>query len=486
MLTLLLIIIPLVFTIVLFALPDSKYVKSVALIGGIVEFVFSLYVLFQYQYGCHCVLNYHSQFFQQLGISFSLNIDGLSLLMILLTSFLSPLIIYSAFTKQSNKPPAFYALILLMETAFIGVFTATDVLWFYVFWDLALIPICFLTAVWGGKNKRVITVEFLIYTLVGSLLMLIAIIYLYTLTPGMHSFSFSSYYNLTLDYKTQVWVCLAFFMAFAIKVPLFPFHSWLPKTHTASPTQGSMFLAGIMLKMGIYGLLRFIIPLCPLALGSWTFYAVVLSVVGILYSSIIAIKQTELKRLIAFSSLGHMGLIAAGVFSLTFNGIEGGILQVISHGINVAGMFFCYDIIYRRTKTGTIASIGGIASKAPIFSVFFMIILLANIALPLTNGFVGEFLLLMGIFEYNAYLSAIAGLTIIFGAIYMLWMYQRIMYGETTEATQDFPEITLQESLVLTPLVIMIFWIGIYPKMFLHIAEPYVRDLLEVLTYKLK
>ncbi len=486
MLTLSLILVPLIFTIVLFLLPDSKCVKHIALFGALLEFALSVFVLINFLYYCHCVFNYNSQFFQHLGISFSLNIDGLSMLMIILTTFLSPLIILSAFNKSSPKPPAFYALILLMEMAFIGVFTATNVLWFYIFWDLTLIPICFLTAIWGGKNKRVITVEFLIYTLVGSLLMLIAIIYLYTLTPGNHSFNIYSFYGLHLDYKTQVLACLAFFMAFAIKIPLFPFHSWLPKTHTASPTQGSMFLAGIMLKMGIYGLLRFIIPLCPLALGSSTFYAVVLSVVGILYSSIIAIKQTELKRLIAFSSLGHMGLIAAGVFSLTFNGIEGGILQVISHGINVAGMFYCYDIIYRRTKTGTIASIGGIASKAPIFSVFFMIILLANIALPLTNGFVGEFLILMGIFEYNAYLSAIAGLTIIFGAIYMLWMYQRIMYGETTEATQDFPEISLRESLVLSPLVIMIFWIGIYPKMFLHIAEPYVRDLLEVLTYKLK
>jgi len=477
MLTGLLIILPLVFILLLLALTDSKHVKTIALLATLAEFGIAIALFYHYLYSCHCTLGFHPEFFRQLGINFTLSVDGLGMLMILLTCFLFPLVIYTSFDKNLSRPKSFYILLLLMEMAFIGVFTATDVLLFYIFWELSIFPIYFITALWG-KNAKAISLEFLIYTIVGSLFMLVAIVYLYTLTPGTHSFSFLAFYNLTLDYSAQVLVFLAFFLAFAIKIPLFPLHSWLPKTHTASPTQGSMLLAGVMLKMGIFGILRFILPLCPSVLTSWSFYVILLSIAGILYSSLIAIKQTELKRLIAFSSLAHMGLISAGVFSGNFNGMEGAVFQMLSHGINVAGAFFCYEILYRRTHTGTIASLGGIASKAPIFSVCFMIILLANIALPLTNGFVGEFLLLLGIFEFNHFLAVFAGLTIILSAVYVLWMYQRVMFGSVTAATEDFKEITIREIIVLIPLIIMIFWMGVYPKMFLNIAEPYVRSIL--------
>ena len=241
-----------------------------------------------------------------------------------------------------------------------------------------------------------------------------------------------------------------------------------------------MLLAGIMLKMGVYGVLRFVLPLFPAALNDYALYAIVLSVTGIVYASVIAIRQKELKRLIAYSSLAHVGLIAAGVFSRTVNGLEGSMLQMISHGVNIVGLFFCYEIIVRRTKTGEIASLGGIASKAPIFAAFFMIILLGSISLPLTNSFIGEFLLLLGIFEFNAYLAAVAGLTIILGAVYMLWMYQRTMYGEVTEVTAGFTDLTRQEMAVLVPIVVIILWIGIYPHMFLGIAEPAVKSILMI------
>ena len=485
MLTGLLIIVPLIFTLLLFAMPDSKHVKTIALGASLIEFGIAMAVLFQFLFRCPCVLNYHPEFFRYLGINFSLNIDGLSLLLILLTTFLFPLVIYTSFYKEIKRPPSFYALLLLMEMAFVGVFTSTDVLLFYIFWELSILPIYFITAFWG-KEARKISLEFLLYTLVGSLFMLVAIIYLYTQTPGNHSFSFIAFYNLSLDFNAQLFVFLAFFVAFAIKIPLFPFHSWLPKTHTASPTQGSMLLAGIMLKMGIFGIFRFLLPLCPEIVSSWRFYIIVLSLAGIIYSSLIAIKQTELKRLIAFSSLAHMGLISAGVFSGTFNGTEGAVFQILSHGINVSGAFFCYEILYRRTHTGTIASLGGIATKAPVFSVCFMIILLANIALPLTNGFVGEFLILLGIFEYNHYLALIAGLTIILGAVYVLWMFQRVMYGKTTPVTENFHDATIREMIVLIPLIIMIFWMGIYPKLFLNIAEPFVRNILHFSNFTLK
>jgi NADH-quinone oxidoreductase subunit M len=239
-------------------------------------------------------------------------------------------------------------------------------------------------------------------------------------------------------------------------------------------------LAGIMLKMGVYGLLRFILPLLPSALNDFGFYAILLSVIGIIYASVIAIRQSELKRLIGYSSLAHVGLISAGVFSQTFNGLEGAMMQMISHGVNIFGLFFCYEIIVRRTKTGDIASLGGIASKAPVFAAFFMVILLGSISLPLTNSFIGEFLLLLGVFEYNGYLAAVAGLTIILGAVYMLWMYQRTMYGEVKDATAGFTDLTRQELLVLIPVVVIILWIGIYPQMFLGIAEPAVRSILKL------
>ena len=231
---------------------------------------------------------------------------------------------------------------------------------------------------------------------------------------------------------------------------------------------------------------RFLLPICSAVLSSWSFYAILLSIIGIIYASVIAIRQSELKRLIAFSSMAHVGLIAAGVFSRTFNGLEGAIIQMLSHGINVVGLFFCYEIIVRRTKTGDIDSLGGIASRAPVFSAFFMIILLANIALPLTNSFVGEFLLLLGIFEYNPYLALFAGLSIIFGAVYMLWMFQRIMLGETKSTTESFTDLTISEIIVLAPIIFMIFWIGIYPKLFLNIIEPFVRDIIEISNLTLK
>jgi len=480
MLTGILIILLFIVSLLLFALPNSKHIKTIALLGSLAAFGISIAMLFQFLNDCPCVLTFNPDILQVLGINFKLSIDGLSILLILLTTFLTPLIIFSSFENKREKPRAFYALILLMEMSLVGVFAASDVLLFYIFYELALIPIYFIIALWGGKDAKKITLKFFIYTLIGSLLMLVAILYVYSLTPGVHSFAFNSFYNVILTGKAQSWVFLAFFIAFAIKIPIFPFHTWQPDTYSTAPTQGSMLLAGIMLKMGLYGLIRFVLPLCPVAMKDWGFYAILLSIIGIIYSSLIAIKQNEMKRFIAYSSMAHVGLIAAGIFAGTFNSLEGSIIQMISHGINVFGLFFIYEIIVRRTNNGNISSLGGIASKAPIFAIFFMLILLGNIALPLTNSFVGEFLLMLGIFEYNAYLAFFAGFTIILGAVYMLWMYQRVAYGEVKPATENFHDLTKQEIIILIPIIIMIFWIGIYPSLFLKIAEPVVRNIISM------
>ncbi|HWR99929.1 MAG TPA: NADH-quinone oxidoreductase subunit M [Prolixibacteraceae bacterium] len=481
MLTGLLIFIPLIFSLLLFAMKDHTVLnKKIALAASLFTFAVSVVVLMKYVADPTGYPIYHSDFFHLLGIEFTLGLDGLSMLLVLLTTFLIPLIIYSGFGIGLERRNSFYALILLMEFALIGVFSTTDILMFYIFWEIALIPIFFVSILWGGQNARSITFKFFMYTLVGGLFMLVAIIYIYVQTPGPHSFAFSDFYKVILDPSAQKWLFLAFFLAFAIKMPIFPFHTWQPDLYFTAPTQGTMLLAGIMLKMGVYGVIRFVLPLFPDALNEYSFYAMLLSVTGIVYASIIAIRQNELKRLIAYSSLAHVGLIAAGLFSRTFNGLEGAMIQMISHGVNIVGLFFCYEIIVRRTKTGEIASLGGIAAKAPVFAGFFMIILLGSVSLPLTNSFVGEFLLLLGVFEYNSYLAAVAGLTIILGAVYMLWMYQRTMYGGTNEITEGFTDLTRQEIILLVPVVAIILWIGIYPQFFLELAEPAVKSILSV------
>jgi len=476
-----LISIPFFVSLLLFAMKDRPVLnKKIALIASLVTFVVSVIVLMQYIAAPANYPVFHPDLFHWLGIEFSMGFDGLSMLLVMLTTFLVPLIIYSGFGSGTEKHSNFYALILLMEMALIGVFSTTDILLFYIFWEIALIPIFFVSILWGGQNARAITLKFFLYTLVGGLLMLVAIVFLYARSPGEHSFAFSEFYKVVLDPSAQKWLFLAFFLAFAIKMPIFPFHTWQPDLYFTAPTQGTMLLAGIMLKMGVYGVLRFVLPLFPDALEDLGLYAILLSVTGIVYASVIAIRQNELKRLIAYSSLAHVGLIAAGVFSRTFYGVEGAMIQMISHGVNIFGLFFCYEIIVRRTKTGEISALGGIATKAPVFAAFFMVILLGSISLPLTNSFIGEFLLLLGLFEYNVYLAAIAGVTIILSAVYMLWMYQRTMYGGVKEATAGFTDLTRQEILVLVPVVIIIFWIGIYPQLFLGLAEPAVKSILEV------
>ena len=473
-----LISVPLIFSLLLFAMKDNTiWNKRIALSASLFTFVLSVVILFRFYSDPGAFPAFHPGFFHALGIEFALAFNGLSMLLVLLTTFLFPLIIYSGFGGIVIRRNSFYALMLLMEMALIGVFTSTDVLLFYIFWELALIPIFFIAILWGGQNARAITFKFFIYTLVGGLLMLAAIVFIYSQTPPPHSFSFSTFYKMMIDPYHQKWLLLAFFLAFAIKIPIFPFHTWQPDLYSTAPTQGTMLLAGIMLKMGVYGLFRFVLPLFPDALNEFGLVAILLSVTGIIYASVIAIRQNELKRLIAYSSLAHVGLIAAGVFSRTFNGMEGAMIQMISHGVNIVGLFFCYEIIVRRTQTGVISSLGGIASQAPVFAAFFMVIMLGSISLPLTNSFIGEFLLLLGLFEYNAFIAAIAGLTIILGAVYMLWMYQRTMYGNVSEATAGFKDLTRQEIIVLVPIVAVILWIGIYPQLFLNIAEPAVRYL---------
>ncbi|TPE43869.1 complex I subunit 4 family protein [Pontibacter mangrovi] len=456
--------------------------KKVAFVAALVEFALSLFALstFDTQSGA-TQLALSFPWIESAGISFSIGMDGISLLMVLLTTFLIPLIILSAYKHEYKNPNAFYALILFMQTGLIGVFVAMDAFLFYFMWEVALIPIYFIAAVWGGANRIRVTFKFFVYTIFGSLFMLAAFVYLYLQTPGTHSSDINAFYQLSLASESQSWIFWFLFIAFAIKMPVFPFHTWQPDTYTESPAQATMLLSGIMLKMGIYGVLRWLLPVVPFGVSQWDEVVLVLSIIGIVYASVIAIRQRDLKRLIAYSSIAHVGLIAAGIFTLNEQGLQGGVIQMLSHGINVVGLFFIIDIIFSRTNTRDITSLGGITQNAKALSIFFMILLLGSVALPLTNGFVGEFLLLSGVFQYNAWFGGIAGLTIILGAVYMLRMFQGVMFGTKSELTEAFSDLTMNEKAVLIPLVVMVFWIGLFPNTFLDISEPAVNNLLSII-----
>ena len=420
----------------------------------------------------------------QFGIQFKAGVDGISMVLLLLTNLLIPIIVLSSFKQDIKNQKAFYALIFFMQSGLLLVFTALDAFLFYVGWEIALIPVYFICALWGGENRIKVNLKFFVYTIAGSLLMLVAIIYLHLQTPG-NSYDIAEFYKLNLDSTTQGWIFWAFFVAFAIKMPVFPFHTWQPDTYTEAPTAGTMLLSGIMLKMGIYGVIRWLIPIAPMGFDAWGETAMVLSIIGVVYASIIAFTQNDIKRLIAYSSIAHVGLISAGIFAWNLQGLQGAMIQMLNHGINVVGMFFIADIIIRRLNTREMSLMGGIAKPAPMLAIGFLIVLLGTVALPLTNGFVGEFLLLMGVYNFNIWYAAIAGLTIIFGAVYMLRMYQKVMLGGVNTSTAGFSDIDGTEKFVLLIISALIILIGIYPQPILNISEAAVINLIEQVNQKI-
>ena len=418
---------------------------------------------------------------ESLGISYKVGVDGISLVLVLLTALLLPLIILSAFGRETKSPGLYFSLMLFMQSALIGVFVALDGFLFYIFWELALIPIYLICLNWGGNERLRITLKFFIYTLFGSLLMLVAFIWMRTQTAE-HSFDISQFYALHLSPTAQAWIFWALFLAFAIKMPVFPFHTWQPDTYTDAPTQGTMLLSGIMLKMGVYGAIRWMLPLVPQAMDVWGPWAIVLSVIGIVYASLIAWVQKDFKRLVAYSSIAHVGLIAAGVFSLTQQGLEGAMIQMFAHGINVVGLFFVADILLNRSFTGKLDELGGIRSVAPNFATAFLIVLLGAVSLPLSNGFIGEFLLMGGVFRYHPLMAGFAGLSVILGAVFMLRAYRKIMLGAQTTTTTVFVDLSWNEKAVFYPIIVLIFLFGVYPDPLIHLISPSIQSFQETLS----
>jgi NADH-quinone oxidoreductase subunit M len=458
--------------------------KHAALVSAIASLAITAVIALQFIPDASTQFVVNLPWIQELGINFHAGIDGISLITVLLTNVLVPVIILASYGHEYKKPNAFFALILFMQAGLLVVFTAMDAFLFYIGWEAALIPIYFICAVWGGKDRIKVNMKFFVYTIAGSLFMLLGIIYLYLQNPA-HNFDIQAFYQLSLDPVQQGWIFWSFFIAFAIKMPVFPFHTWQPDTYTEAPAAGTMLLSGIMLKMGIYGVIRWLLPIVPAGVQEWGHLAIILSIIGIVYASVIAFMQKETKRLVAYSSIAHVGLISAGIFALNAQGLQGAMIQMLSHGINVVGLFFVLDIIFSRVKTNVISELGGIAKEAPKLAIAFLIIVLGTVALPGTNGFIGEFLLLMGVYQYNIWAVAFAGLTIIFGAVYMLRMYQHVMLGRTNDVTIGFADIKGSEQLVLVVICALIIILGVYPKPILHLSEASVQQLLEQVNQKL-
>ncbi len=483
MLTLTLILLPIFAGLITLA-TKGENAKVLALVASLVELALGAYIYSTFVADSSTQFGVTYNWIASAGIKFAVGIDGISLVLVLLTTLLVPFIILSTFNLAYKNASVFYALILFMQAALVGVFTAKDAFLFYFFFEAALIPIYFIAAVWGSENRIKVTFKFFVYTLFGSLFMLLALVYLYLKTPT-HTAEITALYEVSksLGVTEQSYLFAAFFIAFAIKMPLFPFHTWQPDTYVEAPTAGTMLLSGIMLKMGTYGVIRLLLPIVPLGVQAWGGVAVVLSIIGIVYGSIIAIQQKDMKRLIAYSSFAHVGLMSAGIFAKNLDGLQGALVQMLAHGINVVGLFFIVEIIQQRTKSRELEQLGGITQTTPKLSVFFIIIMLGSVALPLTNGFVGEFLLLKSVYEYNNWMGAVAGLTIILGAVYMLRLVQKSMFGATTALTEGFEDLNTSEVATLLPIALLVIVLGVAPNAILKVSEPAVSQLLSIINH---
>lgn len=410
-----------------------------------------------------------AEWVSEFGISYFVGIDGISLLLVLVTTLLTFLAILASWSSITSRVREYMASMLLLETGMTGVFCALDLFLFYVFWEAMLIPMVLLIGVWGGERRVYAAVKFVLFTLAGSLLMLVAIVYL-GLQYG--TFDLLVLQKMTYLHPQQHWLFLAFFLSFAIKVPLFPLHTWLPDAHVEAPTAGSVILAGVLLKMGTYGLIRFCLPLFPLAALYFTPYIMALSVVGIVYGALVAMVQTDIKKLVAYSSVSHLGFVVLGIFAMNAQGMQGGIIQMVNHGLSTGALFLIVGMIYERRHTRLIADYGGLAKTIPVFATFFLIATLSSIGLPGLNGFVGEFLILLGAFKANMVYGIIAASGVVLAAVYMLWMFQRVVWGEVKdERNRKLQDLSLREWFIMTPLVILMFWIGLYPGAFLKKTE---------------
>lgn len=491
---------PLIFALALGFTPNNL-VRPVSLALGLLHFAFSLLLFRHFDPSLSSLqLVEQAPWIPTLGLSYFLGIDGISFWLVLLTTFLTPVVVLGSWSAITEKVRFFHVSLFLLLTAMLGTFLAMDAILFYVFFEASLIPMYFMIGVWGGKRKLYATIKFFIYTMFGSLFMLLAIIFLIFMTQeqfGNLSASILDFYKLSIPFvanqffNTQTLLFFAFALAFAIKVPMFPVHTWLPDAHVEAPTPGSVILAAVMLKMGTYGFVRFVLPIFPEASQYWSTLFLVLAVVGIIYGALVAMVQTDIKKLVAYSSVSHMGYVVLGLFAFNIYGMTGGIYQMLNHGISTGALFLMVGMIYERTHSREIKEYGGLAKAAPWFTILFLIVTFSSIAVPLTNGFIGEFLILLGGFMANKVLGGLAVLGVILGAAYMLWMVKKVFFGPEGYLVAKYKDqgldINLREAIVLAPFIILIFWMGIFPDHFLSWSEVSIRHLTENLgSYELR
>lgn len=466
MIPVLLIVIPLVSGLLSFLIKEEKSVKMWSLFTSLITMVVAILgiaVLHKPEY-----LQTDVAWLPSLGSRFSLTMDGMSKMLCLLTGIAYPGIFIATWNSTYKNANRFYALMLLMQVGLMGVFVASDALLFYFFWELALIPAYFLCSIWGGERRIAVTFKFFIYTFIGSLLMLVGIIWIYMHTAD-HSFAMKSFYSVNLPGVTQGWLFWLFFIAFAIKIPLFPFHTWQPDAYEQSPTAVTMVLSGIMVKMGVFGILRWLAPVLPIGLWGWGDPAASMCVIGMIYASFVAMQQDDLKRLIAYSSIAHMGLMGLAIFVTSSVGIQGVMVAMFNHGINIIGLWIIVELIERQFGTRKMSELGGLAQKAPGLAIMLVVVSLANVALPLTNAFIGEFMMFNGVFgskasNYHYIFMVAGGVSIILSAIYTLNMIQKVLYGNTSTLTANARDIRVNEKFVLAVLLIGIVVMGVYPK----------------------
>jgi len=467
-----LIFFPLAGAIILLFIKKEETIRWTTLAIALVEFVASLPLFCKFDSATAAMQFLEDWWWvEAYGISYKIGIDGISLLLVLLATFLTVLCILCSWTAITFRVKEYMISFLFLETGMIGALVALDLILFYVFWEVMLIPMYLLIGIWGNPQRRIYAaIKFFLFTMAGSVLMLVAILVLYFINlkaTGRSTFDVLELYKLGIPMGTQHWLFGAFALAFAIKVPMFPFHTWLPDAHTEAPTAGSVILAGVLLKMGTYGFIRFAIPLFPNAALDLMPLISILALIGIIYGALVSMMQPDLKRLVAFSSVSHLGYVMLGMFALNTQGVQGSIYQMLNHGISTGSLFLIVGMVYERRHTRMISDFGGISKVMPVFAVFFMIVTLSSIGLPGTNGFVGEFLILLGAFQANIVYGVLAAAGVILGAAYMLWMFQRVMFGKITNPKNEgLKDLNAREVITLIPMVALIFVMGIYPKLF--------------------
>jgi NADH-quinone oxidoreductase subunit M len=467
---------------------ESAY-KATALVFSLITLGLALFMWTRFDNGT-AAFQFQENYLwiESWGINYHVGVDGISMLLILLTSFLSVIAILGSWKYVKDRQLAFFCSLLLLETGMIGVFAAMDLFLFYLFWEVQLIPMYFLIGIWGGARRIYAAIKFFLYTFAGSVLMLVAIIgivWWYSTNAGITTFDIQALTQAGFPSSVALWAFLGFFIAFAIKVPMFPVHTWLPDAHVEAPTAGSVILAGVLLKMGVYGMIRFCIGFFPEIAVQAAPVVMILSVIAIIYGACMSLIQPDMKKLVAYSSVSHMGFITAGLFAFNLQGIEGAVIQMVNHGILTGALFQMVGFFYERTHTRLIKDYGGMAQPLPIAAAFFSLFVLGSLGLPGLNGFVGEFLILVGVFQYQIVFAVLASLGVILGAAYLLWMYQRTMFQELkNKKWLKLQDLNGRELVTLIPLAAMVLWIGLYPSPFLNMLhEPAAKIVAQVAPY---